>query len=143
MQIHTLTTEHKNKTSQRIGRGGKRGTYSGKGQKGQKSRSGAKFRNIQKELILKQPKRRGEKFKSLQTKPTLIALSVIAKNYKTGEKVSPKTLVNKKLINTIGRKLPQVKILGQTVLTSKLIVEKCTCSKTASESILKAGGSII
>jgi len=56
MQIHTLTTEHKSKARTRIGRGGKRGTYSGKGQKGQKSRSGRKFRPIIKELILKQPK---------------------------------------------------------------------------------------
>ncbi|MCX6737211.1 MAG: uL15 family ribosomal protein [Candidatus Parcubacteria bacterium] len=142
MQIHTLTTEHKNKESQRIGRGGKRGTYSGKGQKGQKSRAGAKFRNIQKELILKQPKRRGEKFKSLQTKPTLVALSVIVKNYKAGEKVSPKTLVNKGLIRAIGKKLPHVKILGKVELTNKLVIEKCICSKTAAESILRAGGSI-
>jgi len=142
MQIHTLTTEHKNKESQRIGRGGKRGTYSGKGQKGQKARAGAKFRNIQKELILKQPKRRGENFKSLQTKPTLVSLVVIAKNYKAGEKVNPKTLVHKGLIRAIGRKLPHVKILGKVELTNKLVIENCVCSKTTTECILKAGGSI-
>jgi large subunit ribosomal protein L15 len=41
MQIHTLSSNLSQKSRKRIGRGGKRGTYSGKGQKGQKSRSGA------------------------------------------------------------------------------------------------------
>lgn len=43
MQIHTLSSNLSQKSRKRIGRGGKRGTYSGKGQKGQKSRSGAKI----------------------------------------------------------------------------------------------------
>lgn len=43
MQIHTLSPHSSQKTRKRIGRGGKRGTYSGKGQKGQKARSGAKI----------------------------------------------------------------------------------------------------
>jgi large subunit ribosomal protein L15 len=43
MQIHTLSSNLSKKSRKRIGRGGKRGTYSGKGQKGQKSRSGAKI----------------------------------------------------------------------------------------------------
>jgi large subunit ribosomal protein L15 len=43
MHIHTLSSNLVQKSRKRIGRGGKRGTYSGKGQKGQKSRSGAKI----------------------------------------------------------------------------------------------------
>lgn len=43
MHIHTLSSNLSQKSRKRIGRGGKRGTYSGKGQKGQKSRSGAKI----------------------------------------------------------------------------------------------------
>jgi large subunit ribosomal protein L15 len=43
MHIHTLSSNLSKKSRKRIGRGGKRGTYSGKGQKGQKSRSGAKI----------------------------------------------------------------------------------------------------
>ena len=43
MHIHTLSSNLPKKSRKRIGRGGKRGTYSGKGQKGQKSRSGAKI----------------------------------------------------------------------------------------------------
>jgi len=43
MHIHTLSSNLPKKSRKRIGRGGKRGTYSGKGQKGQKARSGAKI----------------------------------------------------------------------------------------------------
>ncbi len=43
MHIHTLSSNLSQKSRKRIGRGGKRGTYSGKGQKGQKSRSGSKI----------------------------------------------------------------------------------------------------
>jgi large subunit ribosomal protein L15 len=142
MQIHTLKTEHKNRAHVRIGRGGKRGTYSGKGQKGQNARSGRKFRPIIKELILKQPKRRGENFKSLQTKPAIVTLAIIAKNYKTGEKITRRSLAKKGLLQTVGRKNPQIKILGTANLTAKLIVEGCTCSKTAKAAIEKVGGSI-
>lgn len=43
MNIHTLQPTHPLKSPKRIGRGGKKGTYSGKGMKGQKARSGAKI----------------------------------------------------------------------------------------------------
>ena len=44
MQIHQLKPSKIKKQRKRIGRGGKRGTYSGKGIKGQMSRSGKKPR---------------------------------------------------------------------------------------------------
>ena len=44
MQIHELKPNHKRKTGKRIGRGGKRGTYSGRGVKGQKSRAAVNWR---------------------------------------------------------------------------------------------------
>jgi len=44
MQLHQLKPKNKLKKAKRIGRGGKRGTYSGKGIKGQRSRAGAKIR---------------------------------------------------------------------------------------------------
>jgi len=40
MQLHQLKPNHKKKSRKRVGRGGKKGTYSGKGMKGQKSRAG-------------------------------------------------------------------------------------------------------
>jgi len=36
MQLHQLKPNHKKKSRKRVGRGGKKGTYSGKGMKGQK-----------------------------------------------------------------------------------------------------------
>ena len=55
MQVHQLTVSKFRKTKKRIGRGGKRGTYSGRGQKGQKARAGAKIKPEVRELILKFP----------------------------------------------------------------------------------------
>ncbi|KPJ73361.1 50S ribosomal protein L15, partial [Parcubacteria bacterium DG_74_1] len=46
MQLHEIKPIHKLKKSKRIGRGGKRGTYSGRGIKGQKSRAGRRFKPV-------------------------------------------------------------------------------------------------
>ena len=40
MQLHQINPTFKKKSRKRVGRGGKKGTYSGRGMKGQKSRSG-------------------------------------------------------------------------------------------------------
>jgi large subunit ribosomal protein L15 len=42
MNLHTLQPDHKLASRKRVGRGGKRGTYSGRGMKGQNSRSGGR-----------------------------------------------------------------------------------------------------
>ncbi|HOK35099.1 MAG TPA: hypothetical protein PLL80_00755 [Candidatus Pacearchaeota archaeon] len=59
MQLHQIQPTHKPKDKKRIGRGGKRGTYSGKGIKGQTSRAGAKIRPEIRDFIKKIPKKRG------------------------------------------------------------------------------------
>lgn len=64
MQIHQLKPIHKIKKKKRVGRGGKRGTYSGRGLKGQKSRAGRKMQPAIREFIKKFPKLRGYRFKS-------------------------------------------------------------------------------
>ena len=51
MQLHQLKPSHKRKRPKRIGRGGKRGTYSGRGVKGQRSRAGRKFKPAIRELM--------------------------------------------------------------------------------------------
>lgn len=63
MQLHQIQSSHKRKTKKRIGRGGKRGTYCGRGMKGQKARAGAKMKPAIRDLIKKIPKLRGYKFK--------------------------------------------------------------------------------
>lgn len=59
MQLHELKPIHKRKKPKRIGRGGKRGTYSGRGVKGQKARAGRKLKPIIREIIKRYPKIRG------------------------------------------------------------------------------------
>ena len=53
MQLHTLKRKTKNKTKKIVGRGGKRGTYSGRGLKGQKARAGRKIRPEFRDLLKK------------------------------------------------------------------------------------------
>jgi len=64
MQLHELKPTHKLKKRKRIARGGKRGTYSGKGMKGQKSRAGRRLEPVVRGLIKRYPKLRGYRFKS-------------------------------------------------------------------------------
>ena len=63
MQLHEVVPIHKNKSKKRIGRGGKRGTYSGRGMKGQKSRAGHKISPAIRDLLQRTPKLRGVKNK--------------------------------------------------------------------------------
>lgn len=68
MQLHELKPIHKLKKRKRIGRGGKRGTYCGKGIKGQASRAGKRLEPIVRSLIKRYPKLRGYRFKSAKRK---------------------------------------------------------------------------
>lgn len=142
MQIHELKPKHKNRGKKRVGRGGKKGTYSGKGIKGQKSRAGRKMVPIIRELIKKYPKLRGYRRFVLQNYKAVVNLDTLEKTSKDGEIISPDNLIKKGIIRMIKGKKPEVKILGQGKLTKKLIIENCAVSKTAKEAIEKAGGKI-
>lgn len=61
MRLHEVQPTTVNKSKKRIGRGGKRGTYSGRGMKGQKSRAGRKIRPAIRDLMQRTPKLRGAK----------------------------------------------------------------------------------
>jgi large subunit ribosomal protein L15 len=146
MQKYQLKPIHKFKKPQRSGRGGKRGTYSGRGIKGQSSRAGRKMKPIIRELIKRYSKLRGYKFKSpnLSAKSHLAVLNlgILDKKFNAGETVSPETLLEKKLIRTIEGGLPKVKILAKGEMAKALIFERCSASKQAKEKITKAGGKI-
>lgn len=134
MQLHQLKPTSKSKKKKRIGRGGKRGTYSGRGIKGQKARAGRKIRPEIRDFIKKIPKKRGYKFKP-RPKPEIINLKDLEKHYKEGETVSPETLFKKGLISPLKSKRGkiknvEVKILGKGKLTKKLEVEDCKLSKS-------------
>ena len=142
MQLHELRPIHKPKRKKRIGRGGKRGTYAGRGIKGQKARAGRRLKPVIRELIKKYPKLRGYKVKKEELKLAIVNIETLEKKFQIGEVVTPKVLLEKKLIRRIKGRLPRVKILGKGKLTKKLIVEGCFFSKSAKEKIEKAGGNI-
>jgi len=143
MQLHQIQPKNKLKKKKRVGRGGKRGTYSGRGVKGQKARAGHKLQPIIREIIKKYPKLRGYNFNPLQKRPLeIVNLSQIEVKFKEGEIVTPESLIKKKLIKKIKGRIPQVKILGDGEITKKIIIRQCLISKSAKEKVEKAGGKV-
>ncbi|PIR41196.1 MAG: 50S ribosomal protein L15 [Candidatus Yanofskybacteria bacterium CG10_big_fil_rev_8_21_14_0_10_46_23] len=152
MQTHELKPKTKRQSQKRVGRGGKRGTYSGRGQKGQKSRSGSgqspDFRGGNAPLWKVFPKQRGatkkteikkRTFRFKQTEPKVINLNRISNIFKENDEISIKSLREKGVISA---KIKAVKILNYGTLTKKLIFEGLAISKSAQAVIIKQGGTI-
>ena len=156
MQLHQLKPIHKFKKHKRVGRGGKKGTYSGKGQKGQKSRAGKgrrpTFAGGSTPLFKRFPKLRGAKkvldirhgVKGIRYKNyySIINVKDLEKKFESSAKINPETLFKSGLVKKTGKKMPNIKILGDGELTKKFEISGCKLSKSASEKIKKAGGSI-
>ena len=142
MQIHELKPKHKNKGKKRVGRGGRKGTYSGHGMKGQKSRAGRKMEPIIRSLIKRYPKLKGYRSFAINNYFAVVNLGALEKASIDGEVINPENLIKKGIISKIKGRTPKVKILGTGKLTKKLVIENCKISKTAKEAIEKAGGSI-
>jgi large subunit ribosomal protein L15 len=139
MQIHQLRPKIKSRTKKRVGRGGKKGTFSGRGNKGQKARAGAKFKPLVRSWVKRYPKLRGYKF-NVQTKSVVVSLAVLEKKFNSGDTISPAVLLEKKIIRRT--KAPLVKILSQGEITKPLIIKGCKVSQKAKEKIEKAQGKI-
>ncbi len=147
MQIHQLKPKYQKKNRKRVGRGGKKGTYSGRGMKGQKSRAGKKprpgFAGGDTSLIKRLPKQKGSVgkvpirrgVKPQRVKPVIFNLSEIEKLFKSGEIVSPKTLLEKGLISKMKGRIPKVKILGQGKLKKNLKFVRVKLSKSVKEKV--------
>lgn len=156
MQLSTLKSKTPRKSSKRIGRGGKRGTTSGSGTKGQKSRAGASvragFRGGDNRIWQLFPKQRGaskkhgskrahhkhryfaiERFKPWEV--NLRQLDIFA----SGDTVSPATLIEKGIISAVAK---SVKILATGTLTKKLTFEGVGMSVAAKKKIEEAGGTV-
>jgi len=142
MQLHQLKPKHRNQKRKRVGRGGKRGTYSGKGIKGQKSRSGRRLKPLIRTVIKRYPKLRGYRFNTKTVKPAVVNLELLEKKFKAGDKINPEILLEQRLIRKIKGRVASVKILGRGKITKALIIENCQASKGAREQIEKAGGKI-
>lgn len=143
MQIHQIKIK-KRKCRKRIGRGGRRGTYSGRGNKGQKARSGGNvnplFEGGRSSLIERLKKVRG--FKSRNAKKTNINLGDLEK-LPSDTEINAKNLVEEKLISKAEAK-NGIKILGDGKITKKFKIGKgILLSKSAKSAIEKAGGTLV
>lgn len=124
------------KKAKEIGRGGKRGTYSGKGMKGQKSRSGVSgLKELGfKQTMLATPKLRG--FKSIYPKIPNINISDL-NVFEDGSLVDIKKMIQKGLLD---KRFSKVKILGNGKLEKKLTVVADAFSASAKQAIEALGG---
>lgn len=122
------------KKAKRIGRGNASGTgtYSGKGLKGQKARSGVSNlkRLGMKKQLQQTPKVRG--FKSIKPKNQVINVELINKNFKDGETVNLENLIAKNLIKNANR---PVKILGKEKLKVKVKLEGLQSSQSVKDQL--------
>ncbi len=138
---HTLKKSTARKKRRRIGRGdASSGTYSGRGQKGQRSRSGGKSglaRRAFMQNLINIPKSRG--FKSQRGSAATVTLETIERIFNEGDIVAPNTLLKKQVIATIKT---GVKIVARGELKKKITVKGCKISQGAKEAIEKAGGKV-
>ena len=126
----------------RVGRGhgSGNGKTAGRGQKGQKSRSGGKvrvgFEGGQMPLYRRLPKRG---FKNRNSKE-IIAINVdVLNRFEDGAEVTVESLLATSAISKAG---DGVKILGNGELTKKLTVKVNAVSETAKAKIEAAGGTV-
>jgi large subunit ribosomal protein L15 len=147
MELNTIKAKP-SKSKKRVGRGigSGKGKTSGRGHKGQKSRSGVAIKSFeggQMPLYRRLPKRG---FKSMNYKKTfaIINLSIIqnildSKKIPTDSKINLDTL---KKIKRVGNKYNKLKLLGSGNIKEKINFELNSISKSAKEKIEKLGGKV-
>ncbi|MBI5400594.1 MAG: uL15 family ribosomal protein [Candidatus Yonathbacteria bacterium] len=147
MQAHEVKTRIPRAVKKVVGRGGKRGKTSGRGTKGQKARSNTHKRPQMRDTIKKLPKLRGEgvsrnQFKTEFTHSVIINIGILGIEFKAGERVTPKILLEKNLVEKRGNNMPLIKILGKGELDKKLDIRGCAVSESAKAAIEKLGGTV-
>jgi len=146
MRLNTLSSNNK-KNKKRLGRGigSSKGKTSGRGHKGQKSRSGVAIKSFeggQMPLYRRLPKRG---FKSIKNKNiAIINLSKIQeiinkKKFLPNKKINLPNLQESNLINSKYKKL---KLLGMGDVKEKFDIEVNFISKSAKEKVEKSGGKV-
>ena len=146
MKLNTLRSRW-SKNKKRLGRGigSTKGKTSGRGHKGQKSRSGVAIKSFeggQMPLYRRLPKRG---FKSIKSKDiALINLSKI-QDIINKKKILLNTIINLQnlqKLNLINNKYRKLKLLGSGDIKNKFDVEVNFISKSAKEKIEKSGGKV-
>jgi large subunit ribosomal protein L15 len=151
LNLSNLKPAQARKDRKRVGRGlgSGKGRYSGRGIKGQKSRSGshkmrAGFEGGQMPAYMRMGKQRGATSKDampigpFRTSTWSINVRDLAR-FDAGTDVTPELLVQAGLIRNLRR---DVKILGHGEVSAKLSVSAHSFSKSAVEKIEAAGGSV-
>ena len=147
MQLNTLSSRI-SKRKKRLGRGigSSKGKTSGRGHKGQKSRSGVAIKSFeggQMPLYRRLPKRG---FKAISNKDNIaiVSLSRIQEiiNKKKDIANNSINLATLKKLKFISKKYNKLKFLGSGELKSKLNIEVNKISKSAKEKIEKLGGKV-
>ncbi len=142
LSLHTIKpNKGARKKSFAIGRGlASKGTYSGRGAKGQRARSGGRaglqLKGVRK-LMLSMPKARG--FTSARPKPAVVNVGTLSASFASGSVVTPKALLEKGLVADVAH---GVKVLADGELSVKLAVEGCRVSAAAKAKIEAAGGTV-
>ena len=142
MKLHELNASPEAKVRKRVGRGpgSGLGKTSGRGENGQKSRSGASipawFQGGQTPLYRRVPKR-GFNNARFKTEYATINLSDLNKYFNDGEEVTPEILKEKGIIK---QQLCGVKVLGNCELEKKLTNKANRFSSSAVTKIESAGG---
>jgi large subunit ribosomal protein L15 len=131
------------KKRQRVGRGDAsgRGSYSTRGMKGQKSRSGGGvrrgFEGGQLPLVKRMPHLRG--FTNIFKIPYSVVNIESLEGFESGSNIGPQDL---KLSGLIRSNSPRIKILGEGSITKSLSVSAHSFSKSARTKIEQAGGQV-
>lgn len=139
MEFHTLKRTVPNKTKKRVGRGGKRGTTSGKGQKGQRSRAGHRIRPAERDILSKFPKLRGSSNTKRATKVFEITLKNLHNFADKSGIVSRKNLLKGGFIR---RAKDPIKVIATGEVKEKITLEGIKVSAGAKKKIEAAGGTI-
>ena len=142
MKLNELQKAPEAKVAKRVGRGqgSGNGKTAGRGEKGQKARSGvsipAWFQGGQTPLYRRLPKR-GFNNAQFRTEFATINLSDLNKHFNDGDVVSPELLKEKGIIK---KQLCGIKVLGNGELEKKLTIKAHRFSSSAVTKIESAGG---
>ncbi|HLE49310.1 MAG TPA: uL15m family ribosomal protein [Patescibacteria group bacterium] len=144
MDLPKVVSKSKKRRGQGYG-SGKGGHTSGRGQKGQKSRTkiGILFEGmkVKKSMIKRLPLRRGKgKLKSHQ-KPIIVPIELL-NFFPAGAMVDLKALIDKKLVNAQDALKFGVKVLGNGKLTVEKLRVVLPMSNNVRETLTKLGGKV-
>ena len=149
MKLNNLNFTIKRKNKKRVGRGigSGKGKTSGRGHKGQKSRSGVAIKSFeggQMPLYRRLPKRGFKIFNNKKKSIAVINLAKIQENLEK-KKISSNVKLNLSIFqknSLISKKYSKLKVLGMGDIKEKFDIEANFISNSAKEKIEKSGGKV-